>query len=106
MLGSSRKARTAAKVLLAAGVLAAVLAMAGRSLAPSVPVATWVFWCALGLAAFVLVAALAALVDLQARHWALRKGGTEIEQWCWRDSQRNNVATPGQRQPLDEQAKK
>jgi len=106
MLSASPTIRTAARALVAAVVVAAVLALAGRHIAPGVPSAIWVLWCALGLLAFVAVAFLWALVDLQARHWALRKGGTEIEQWCWRDSQRDDVATPGQRQPLNEQVKK
>lgn len=44
--------RTVAKVLVAAFVVGAVLALAGRSIAPDVPLAAWVFWCALALAGF------------------------------------------------------
>lgn len=91
-----RTVRTAAKALVAAVVIAAVLALAGRHLAPRVASATWVLWCALGLLAFVVVAFFWALLDLQARHWALRRGGTEIEQWCWRDPERSSVLPPGQ----------
>jgi hypothetical protein len=90
----------------AAAVIALVLALAGRHIAPRVPSSTWMLWCALGLCAFVGVAFLWALVDLQARHWALRRGGTEIEQWCWRDPERSDVVAPAQQSRRDAQARK
>jgi len=90
----------AAKVLLAAVVILSVLALAGRDIAPRVPIGTWVLWGALGLGVFVVVALLYALLDLQARHWALRKGGTEIEQWCWRDSGPPEASPLGQKRPI------
>ena len=106
MISASSTTRTTAKLLAAAVVIGVVLVLAGRHIAPRVPSGTWVLWCALGLCAFVAVAFLWALIDLQARHWALRRGGTEVEQWCWRDSARSGISAPAQQGPRNRQARK
>jgi len=98
--------RTAAKILFAAMVIGAVLTLAGRSIAPGIPLGRWVFWCALGLAAFVVVSFLRALLDLEVLQWVLRKGGgTWMDRWFWADSLRQDAAHNGQESSTDKPAR-
>ena len=80
MLDSNPRAKLALKPALVVVVLGAALAVAGRRIAPSVPLATWLSWCAVGLGAFLLVSLIWALLNLQLGQWALRKGGND-PQW-------------------------
>lgn len=69
-----------ARVLLAVLAIGAVLALAGRSLAPQVPTATWLLWCAVVGCALAVVAVVGLVASLQLRQAVLRRGGTDV-QW-------------------------
>jgi len=73
-------AKASTRVLLAVLAIGGILSVAGRSLAPNTPTATWLFWCAMvgGALAVAVVACL--VVGLHARQAMLRKGGTDA-QW-------------------------
>ncbi len=106
MLRLNPRASTAGKLLLAAVLIAMVLGVAGTNAAPSVPLRTWVLWCALGLGAFVLVSVLSVLLNLQLGQWALRKGGTDA-QWFWFTSEPPGlVALREQKRATDKKAQK
>lgn len=95
----------AARGLLAVLAIGAILGVAGRSLAPSVPMSTWLLWCAVGLGALAAIVVALLVVSLQFRQWALRAGGTDA-QWFWFTSEpRGLLALREQQRSLDEQAK-
>ena len=106
MLGSDSRAKVAAKVLLAATLIGVVVVVAGRSLAPAMPLATLLFWCVVVLGGFLLVSVLWAALNLQLGQWALRRGGTDA-QWFWFKSEpKGLVALREQQRSMDKQAKK
>lgn len=82
MLEANPRAKLALKLALVVLALVGVLCIAGRSVAPSVPLMTWLLWCGIGLAAFLVASALWILLNLQLGQWALRKGGND-PQWSW-----------------------
>ena len=95
------KTKAAAKVLLAAVLIGAVLVVAARSLVPSMPFATLLFWCAVVAGAFLLVSILWAFLTLQLGQWALRRGGTDV-QWFWFKSEpKGLVALREQQRSID-----
>jgi hypothetical protein len=105
MLESNPRAKVAFKLVLIVVVVGAVLGIAGRHVAPSVPLATWLFWCGLGLVAFLLVSVLWILFNLQIGQAALRMGGTD-PQWFWFNSEpRGLTALRKQWESADEQSK-
>jgi hypothetical protein len=59
-----------------------VVVVAARSLAPSLSLATLLFWCAVVVLLFLVVSILWAFVNLQLGQWILRHGGTD-PQWFW-----------------------
>jgi hypothetical protein len=75
MLEPRSIAKVALKVLLAAVLIGAVFGIAGRSLAPSMPLATWLLWCSAVVGAFLVVSVLWAAVNLYLRQWVVRHGG-------------------------------
>ena len=93
----SPRGKVVAKVVIAAVLVAAVVAVAGRNLAPSTPLATLLFWCMVVLATFILVSVLWAFVNLALGRWALRRGGTDA-QWFW-----FNAEPPGLKALRDKQ---
>ena len=106
MWNSNPRARTGAKVLLAAVLIGTVLVIAARSLAPSMPVGTLLFWCVLVAGAFILAAVLLAFLNFQLGQWVLRKGGTD-PQWFWFKSEPPGLVALRERQrSMDQQAKK
>jgi hypothetical protein len=82
MRGFSARAKLAAKALIATVSIAAVVVVAARSLAPSLSLATLLFWCAVVVLLFLAVSILWAFVNLQLGQWVLRHGGTD-PQWFW-----------------------
>lgn len=76
MLESRPLARTVAKVLLAGILMGAVLWVAGRSLAPSMPLRTLLLCLLVVVGAFVGVSGLWAALNLHLRRWIVRHGGT------------------------------
>lgn len=72
MLEPRSIAKVALKVLLAAVLIGAVFGIAGRNLAPSMPLATWLLWCSAVVGAFLVVSALWAAVNLYLRQWVVR----------------------------------
>lgn len=82
MQDKPERVRTMAKALAAAAALSALFALAGRSLAPAVPLQAWLLWCFAGTA--LMVAAVAAFVALAIplRRYLLQKGSTD-PQWFW-----------------------
>jgi len=73
---------TIVKALVAAAVLATLAGVAGRQLAPGVPVQTILLYSALGAAALLAILVVAVAVTLTFRQFILRKGGTDT-QWFW-----------------------
>jgi len=80
MNDSKRQIHMPARVLLAVLAIGAVLALAGRSLAPQVPAATWLMWCAVLGCALAMVLVVGLVASLQLRQAVLRRGGTDV-QW-------------------------
>jgi hypothetical protein len=106
MLGLSRRSKVAAKVLVVLLFMLAVLGFAGKSIAPSVALPTWLLWCALGVAAFLLVLVVLIVLNWQLGQWVLRKGGTD-PQWFWFPSEpRGLVALREQQRSAAKQHKK
>ena len=97
MLDFSPRAKVVAKVLIAAVLVAVVVGVAGRNLAPSMPLATLFFWCMVVLAGFILVSVVWACVNLALGQWTLRHGGTD-PQWFW-----FNAEPPGLKSLRDRQ---
>jgi hypothetical protein len=88
---SSPKTRAILKSVLVIVVMGIVLGLAGRSVAASVPLATWLFWCGLGLLAFLAVSVVWIFFNLQLGQGALRRGGTD-PQWFWFNSEPPGLA--------------
>jgi hypothetical protein len=78
--------RTSIKVLISVVVLCGLFAVVGRDLAPGIPTATWLLYCA--LAALSLLGALIvfATAALTFRQFILRNGATDV-QWFWFSSE-------------------
>ena len=74
------KAKLPAKVLLAAVLIGFAVVIAGRSLAPSLPFATLLSWCAIVVVAFLVVSVLWVAINLRVGQWVLQRGGTD-PQW-------------------------
>jgi hypothetical protein len=68
-------AKVALKVPLAAVLIGAAFGIAGRNLAPSMPLATWLLWCSVVVGAFLVVSVLWAALNLYVRQWVVRHGG-------------------------------
>jgi len=80
-MGSSKaNIGTAIRSLLAAAAIGTILGVAGASLAPNVPTATWLLWCAATLCGLAAVLVAAVVLGLHLRQFVLRKGGTDT-QW-------------------------
>jgi len=75
MLQSRSIAKISLKVLLAAVLIGVVFGIAGRNLAPSMPLATWLVWCSAVVGAFFVVSVLWAAANLYVRQWVVRHGG-------------------------------
>lgn len=75
MLEPRSIAKTTLKVLLAAVLIGVVFGIAGRNLAPSMPLATWLVWCSAVVGAFLVVSVLWAAANLYVRQWVVRHGG-------------------------------
>ena len=85
------RAKVALKLVLVFVVMGMVLGLAGRRVAPSVPLAKWLLWCGLALLAFLVVSVLWILFNLQLGQAALRRGGTD-PQWFWFNSEPPGLA--------------
>ncbi len=105
MLGLSRRSSVVAKLLIVLVFMLTVLGFAGRSIAPSVAMATWLLWCALGVAVFLLVLGVLIVLNWQLGQWVLRNGGTD-PQWFWFPSEpRGLVALREQQRSMEKQRK-
>lgn len=71
-----------ARVLLAIVLLSAIACVAGRHLAPGVPLYMLLLYCAMGAAVFLVLLALLLVASLTWRQAILREGGTDA-QWLW-----------------------
>jgi hypothetical protein len=100
LLESNPRAKVALKLVLVVLVLAVVLGVAGRSIAPSVALTTWLLWCGIGLGVFLVISVVWILLNLQLGQWVLRKGGTD-PQWFWFNSEPKGLeGLRGQRRSL------
>ena len=80
-MGSSKaNVGTAIRSLLAAAGIGTILGVVGASLAPNVPTASWLLWCAVALSGLVAVLVIAVVIGLHLRQFVLRQGGTDA-QW-------------------------
>jgi hypothetical protein len=86
MLLSKSNKQTAAKLLLATVLLAALAGFAGSKLAPSVPLSTVLLYCLIGAAALFVVIFFAAACMQVFNQFILRHGGTDT-QWFWFSSE-------------------
>jgi hypothetical protein len=89
------------KLLLAALSVTAVCAMAGRSMMPSVPLVTFLFWCAAFLVAIVVLS----FIGLQLGQWALERGGKD-PMWFWFDSDPPGLRATGEQKDLKDAERK
>lgn len=91
MLDSNPRAKVALKLVIVGLVLAVVLGLAGRSVAPSVALTKWLLWCGIGLAIFLVISVVWVLLNLELGQRVLRKGGTD-PQWFWFNSEPRGLA--------------
>ena len=101
----SPRAKVVTKVLIAAVLVAVVVGVAGRNLAPSMPLTTLFFWCMVVLAAFILVSVLWAFMNLALGQWTLRHGGTDA-QWFWFSAEPPGLKALREKQRSSDQQRK
>ena len=90
------------KVLLAVVLIGVVFGIAGRNLAPSMPLMVWLVWCSALVGAFLVVSILWAASNLYVRQWVVRHGGRGPQVfWFYypREDPKNRAEVPEAREP-------